>query len=203
MRARSLLSVAALLTGLAVACGGTTSPATQVVVGDDIAQEAGPDATPGDARGEASPVDASSDGGCISPTVGQPCSTGQTACQPHDPCCAGYEWTCDSTSGTWQQAGLGCACQVMPEAGPFACGNKTCLDGYYCEAQPPGIVAADGGTIPTAYTCVPVPAACASTPTCGCIESTLSSFDTCSTQTPGVTCTMDTSGHVTVHCIGV
>lgn len=136
MRPRSLLSLAGLLTGLALACGGTTSPASQVIVGDDIGPEAGSDARPGDARTEAAPVDASSDGGCITPTVGQPCTQGQTACQPPDPCCAGYEWVCDSTGGTWQQAGLGCACQLMmPDAGPFACGNKTCLDGYYCEAQ--------------------------------------------------------------------
>jgi hypothetical protein len=203
MRPRPLLSLGALLTGLLLACGGTTAPGTRLVVGDDVDTEAGVDAPPGDARAEATSGDAGSgsDGGCISPTVGEACTAGESACQPHDPCCAGYMWTCDS-SGTWQQTGLGCACQAVPDAGPFACGDKTCLEGTYCTAQPPGIVAADGGMIATAYTCVPVPAGCASAPTCACIESTLPSFDACSTKSPGVTCDSDPAGHVTVHCIG-
>ena len=57
--------------------------------------------------------------------------------------------------------------------------------------------------IPVAYQCVQVPPACASTPTCGCIESTIPSFDTCSTQTPGVACTTDAVGHVSIGCLGV
>src|ERR1700679_2678766 len=48
------------------------------------------------------------DGGCISPTEGEACSSGEVACQPPDPCCTGDEWFC--MAGTWQKAGLGCAC---------------------------------------------------------------------------------------------
>jgi hypothetical protein len=126
------------------------------------------------------------------------------ACQPADPCCAGYEWVC--STGTWQQSGLGCACQVEAgavDAGPFTCGTSTCAGGDYCQDHPPGIVPADGGSFPDAYECLPVPAACAATPTCACIESTLPSGDACSTHTPGVTCTDDGAGHVVLHCLGV
>jgi hypothetical protein len=36
----------------------------------------------------------------------------------------------------------------------------------------------------------------------GCIESTFSAGDPCSTDTPGVSCTADAEGHVTIDCIG-
>ncbi len=52
----------------------------------------------------------------------------------------------------------------------FACGNDSCdARSEYCEAHPPGIAFADGGTPPTAYICGSIPAACANTPTCACI----------------------------------
>jgi hypothetical protein len=147
-----------------------------------------------------------SDGGCITPTVGQACTTSELACQPHDPCCAGYEWTCDVSTGTWQQVGLGCACAVeagLPEAGPFTCGTATCPGADFCEDHPPGIRNPDGSVPPDSYECNPIPSSCSATPTCACIEATLSSSDPCSTQ-PSVnaTCT-DDAGHVIIHCIGV
>jgi hypothetical protein len=135
------------------------------------------------------------DGGCISPTEGEACSSGEVACQPPDPCCTGYEWFC--MAGTWQKAGLGCACTVSP---PFACGTTTCSAGFYCEDHPPGIAEPDGGVPSDAYTCSPLPAACAATPTCACIEATLSQGDSCSTSF-GAMCTEDASGNITIVCL--
>jgi hypothetical protein len=144
------------------------------------------------------------DGGCIDPTEGAACTSQQAACQPSDPCCAGYVWGCTGTPATWQKLGLGCTCPIEAgvDAGPFACGSVTCSGGQFCEVQPPGIASADGGTPPTGYTCVFVPPACAASPTCSCIESTLSPSDTCSTHIPGVSCMADGEGHVTIDCIG-
>ena len=88
------------------------------------------------------------------------------------------------------------------DAGPFACGTTTCAADEYCTDHPPGIVPADGGMFPDAYICVPIPATCTTAPTCACIESTIPSEDPCSTHTPGITCTADTDGHVTIGCIG-
>jgi hypothetical protein len=137
-------------------------------------------------------------GGCITPTVGQACGASDLACQPADPCCTGYEWVC--TEGEWQKEGLGCACQAMM---PFPCGTTTCQGGQICEDQPPGVAVPDGGTPPDSYTCVPVPSACAASPSCACIGDALPSSDPCSPKTPLVTCTEDGAGHVTLHCLGI
>jgi hypothetical protein len=136
-------------------------------------------------------------GGCISPSVGEACSQGDVACQPANPCCAGYEWTC--TGGAWEQAGLGCACMTPP---PFACGMTTCAVGDLCEVHPPGIAPPDGGVPPDVYTCSPLPGACASTPTCACLGATISSGDPCSPGF-GAMCTVDADGNVTVVCLDV
>src|SRR5262249_20515923 len=97
-------------------------------------------------------------------------------------------------------------CQVdagMPDASsPFACGTTKCAGGDFCEDHPPGILPADGGTLSDDYECLPIPAACATTPTCKCIQSTLQVGDPCSPITPGVTCPEDGSGHVEIHCRG-
>ncbi|MGH7295315.1 MAG: hypothetical protein ACRELB_10290 [Polyangiaceae bacterium] len=197
---------------LAAACGGSTrssqvTPPGDDVLGDDYAGDAaGVDATSDASDAGDAAVDSTGDGGCISPTVGESCASGQTACQPQDPCCAGYVWVCTATggaAGTWQQEGLGCACNVgTGDGGPFACGSHTCTGQQFCEVQPPGIAFADGGTPPTAYTCTTVPPACAASPTCACIESTIPPQDVCSTQTPGVSCNDDGAGHVTIDCLG-
>lgn len=180
---------------LHAACGGSTSTLHQTPPGDDLGDDLGDDF-----GGEAG----TGDGGCIDPTEGAACTSKQVACQPSDPCCAGYVWSCTGSPETWQKLGLGCTCQIDAgvDAGPFACGSATCAGGQFCEVQPPGIAAPDGGTLPTGYDCVPVPPACAASPTCGCIESTLSPSDTCSTATPGVSCTADGEGHVIIDCIG-
>ncbi len=141
-----------------------------------------------------------SDGGCIQAAMNEACTTTEFACQPSNPCCTGYQWVCSATpgtTGTWQKEGLGCACNV-----PFACGPQTCAGNTFCEVQPPGIAGPDGSTFPDTYECVLLPSACLATPTCACIEGTLSPSDTCSTQTPGVTCTSDGNGHVTIDCLG-
>jgi hypothetical protein len=188
---------------LVVACGGSSTAPNRTPPGDDMGDDYGGDAghdASGDASGD---TGAGGDGGCILPTEGTSCATGENACQPSDPCCAGYEWACVGTPPTWQKEGLGCACQAGGlDAGPFACGTTTCSAGSFCEVQPPGIAGPDGSTLPSSYSCVPLPATCAAAPTCGCIESTLSSADPCSTQNPGVTCASDTSGDVTVYCLG-
>ena len=134
-------------------------------------------------------------GGCQEPTEGESCSDADVACQPADPCCAGYEWTCPN--GTWFQAGLGCAC--IPDT--FACGKLLCGAGEICVHRPPGV---DAGEVPPdAYVnCEPTPSTCTGTPTCACAADARPGSDPCSTQNPGVTCTDDGAGHVTLQCMG-
>jgi hypothetical protein len=171
-----------------------------------------PDAAPPDATADAFPLDAASsdgsssdtspdaptpgDGGCITPTVGAPCTPGQNACQPSNPCCAGYVWSC--SSGVWVQEGLGCAC-----AGSFGCGSLTCTATQYCTDTPPGVAPAEGGRFPDFYQCVTIPSACVSVPTCACIEGTIPAQTACSTQSPTLAqCVEDDAGYVTIHCVG-
>lgn len=90
----------------------------------------------------------------------------------------------------------------LSEAGPFTCGTSTCPGGDYCEDHPPGVRTPDGSVPPDGYLCDPIPSSCAATPTCACIQATLSPGDPCS-KTAGVTCTDDGAGHVIIHCIGV
>jgi hypothetical protein len=94
----------------AAACGGATlAPAPQKDGGES--KDAG---TPIDARTQDAP--GVGDGGCINPVVGEACTDTSAACpQPGDPCCIGYEWSCQS--GAWAKLGLGCACRVEPDAG--------------------------------------------------------------------------------------
>lgn len=131
------------------------------------------------------------DGGCIDPTEGQSCGKGDVACSSGDPCCVGYAWAC--IDGKWNKEGLGCACMAKPDAGPFACGDKTCEPGEFCEVQPPGIAFEDGGTPPTSYTCRTIPSECSASPSCACIEAK----ESCSVGS----CSIDGS-NVTVSCIG-
>jgi hypothetical protein len=132
-------------------------------------------------------------GGCVSPTVGESCSPGEAACQPPNPCCAGYEWGC--VAGAWQQEGLECACTTAP----FACGTTTCSEGFYCEVQPPGIALPDSG-VAAGYSCLPLPAACAASPSCACLGAALGDGEPCSPSF-GAMCTVDAAGNVTVTCI--
>jgi hypothetical protein len=134
---------------------------------------------------------------------------GLTCPAPSVFCEAGGPGRLECEHGVWVEP-LGCweggveSGGHVVDAGPFACGNTTCAAGQYCTDHPPGIAPADGGTFPDAYMCEPIPASCASSPTCGCIESTIPKGDPCSTSNaPGVTCTDDSAGHVTIHCLGV
>jgi hypothetical protein len=197
MDARHTLLVG-LVAGYALGCGGSTSGQAPDAATPDAAS---PDSTSPDGAIQDAPADAptsdgpaSLDGGCIVPTVGAPCAPGQMACQPSNPCCAGYLWTC--TNGTWAQSGLGCAC-----LGSFACGNLTCNATQYCTDTPPGVPF--DGPISDAYQCVPIPSACVATPTCSCIQGTIPSNTSCSTVgNPGVRCAEDDAGYVTIHCMG-
>jgi hypothetical protein len=133
-------------------------------------------------------------GGCISPTVGEACSSTDVACQPANPCCTGYEWTC--MAGTWQQEGLGCACQTTP---PFACGTTTCSAGFFCQDQPPGIAPPlDSGVPADTYQCLPLPASCGSTPSCSCLQ-TAPPQGSCAGV--GSMCSEDASGNITIVCL--
>ena len=204
LRAASPLFLAAALLGLASGCGGTTSPGL-----DDQTADAAVDGAATDASGSA-------DAACVVATVGAACSAASAACQPADPCCAGYLWTCDPSTHVWEKAGLGCAC-VGPgdaggsdadasraeDAGPFACGGLTCPGDAYCTDTPPGINFADGGRPPDYFACTKIPASCAATPTCACIEASLPSGDACSTRSPAVTCVDQGAGRVTLHCQGI
>ncbi len=140
--------------------------------------------------------DASTDGGCIQPVEGASCSSNDVACQPPgNICCVGYSWMCQN--GSWFKAGVGCACQVTVDAGPFACGPSLTCDGTQkiCIDQAPGIAYADGGTPPDSFSCNPIPSACLSTPTCACVVAQ----KPCPTQ---VSSCDDTSGGVKVYCMG-
>jgi hypothetical protein len=159
------------------------------------------------------------DGGCIVPTEGQSCTKDDKACQPADPCCAGYLWICNP-SGTWEKSGVGCACgpfdtgtrydaadasdafdasdasdAIAADVGPFACGTSlVCRDDEICLVRASG-VPTDGGPV-YSYECDPFPAACAATPTCACIEAHAPA-----SCTPD-SCTLDASGRATLGCLG-
>lgn len=93
--------------------------------------------------------------------------------------------------------GAGAGGSVTP---PFACGTTTCAAGDFCEAHPPGVEAPEGGVPSGAYTCSPLPVACASTPTCACLAAAISSGDPCSPSF-GATCSVDAEGNVSVVCL--
>ena len=200
---RHAAAIAAL--AFVAGCGGTTS------LGDTIDAASSVDGAARDAAREGASADAS----CLAPTVGAACAAGEVACQPTDPCCAGYLWACGPSTHVWEKAGLGCAC-INPvdsgadadaakgeDAGPFACGPRTCSSGAYCTDTTPGVRLADGGAPPDSFACSPVPASCATTPTCACIGASFPAGDVCSTRNPGVTCAEDGGGHVTLHCQGI
>jgi hypothetical protein len=89
------------------------------------------------------------------------------------------------------------------DSGPFMCGEITCVAGQYCTDRAPNIPGIEGGP-PDTFICVPIPMSCMLTSvTCDCIESSITPGDGCSPQTPGVTCTVDGYGNVTLHCKGL
>jgi len=103
---------------LALGCGGTVFSPTDGS-GDGGAGDSGKP-PPADAQVKDtghSPDTSTSDGGCIAnPTLGGACTPGEQACQVGNPCCIGYVWECSTSTSTWIQLGVGCSCQVQPDA---------------------------------------------------------------------------------------
>ncbi len=85
--------------------------------------------------------------------------------------------------------------------GTFACGSQTCTPKQYCLDMPPGVESADGGTVPDAFACTDLPAACLNEATCTCIQTNTATGGQCSIGAPGVTCG-GSAGAVTVKCLG-
>jgi hypothetical protein len=134
-------------------------------------------------------------GDCIVVTEGEACAPSDLACQPASPCCAGYEWACNSITRTWQQAGLSCPCADPPHgSGPTACEAMTCPAGDYCLVQPPGINNPDGGPLPTSYSCQPPPSSCGGLSSCTCID-----IQNACDGAPG---SCSETGGVVVSCVG-
>jgi hypothetical protein len=128
-------------------------------------------------------------GACVMPSLGGPCAPTDQPCQPPDPCCAGYQWTCNAGSQTWEQVALGCACQTAP----FPCGGTMCTAGEYCE-----ILSGHDGGPPPVYTCHPYPESCGPADSCSCVENSV----LVSTGVPCFSCNTDSAGHMTIHCGG-
>jgi hypothetical protein len=131
--------------------------------------------------------------------VGEACSASSPpACQPSDPCCVGYEWSCDTSTGTWEQLGLGCACPAPPS--PTPCGPNECAPGNYCLVIGPDYP--DGGAS-GGYKCLPVPGPCADVPNCTCVEAMASQSDpSCSPDGGGTSCTDLGNGSIRLGCQG-
>jgi hypothetical protein len=95
--------------------------------------------------------------------------------------------------------------QVANDGGPYSCGEIVCLPNEYCADHAPNVPHDSGAPLADTYLCIPAPLACQRTGqmTCECIESAILPGDACSNTTPGVTCTADSAGNVTIHCQGV
>ena len=80
---------------------------------------------------------------------------------------------------------------------PFSCGSATCPGSDYCDLYTP-FGSPTGGD--QAYRCSPIPAACASQPTCACfVDGNLPGGDPCAGCSGG-SCSDDGEGHVTIAC---
>jgi hypothetical protein len=193
-------ALAPLAFPIVIACGGSTSSSAE-------------DAGAGDA-----PL--APDTGSACPSIwswideGQPCSQEGLECSIEGECgglgctCTQGGFHCIPVCARFSPPALCCSYDagrdVAPphDAGPFSCGpTLTCSSAEFCTDQPPGIVAPDGGPIADYYACTPIPAACATTPTCACIQPTLPS--NCQSTLPPASCVEDGAGHITVHCLGV
>jgi hypothetical protein len=77
----------------------------------------------------------------------------------------------DSAPDSGHDAGRDAASDASThDAGAIACGNASC-DGtkQYCQIGHGGVQLPDGGNN-TSYTCLPLPMACVSNPTCACLQ---------------------------------
>ena len=175
MARSSFFASFALTSALAAACGGTTLTSSTT-------SDSGADASAGKDGGSGVDAVATADGGCIeSPVLGAACNPqGPAACNLGDRCCIGYDWNCSSQTATWEQLGLGCACQVQPDASGVidaasgsdagasdagdACGG--CAVGDVCvvttSSGGPCIQPGDGGVCPDG-TVVPPNSCCSNT----------------------------------------
>lgn len=93
----------------------------------------------------------------------------------------------------------------VSDGGPFSCGAIVCLTNEYCADHVPNVPHEGGAALQDTYICIPAPLACQQTGqvTCGCIQSAILPGDACASTTPGVTCTTDGAGNVTIHCQGI
>jgi hypothetical protein len=207
---------------LFVHCGGSTAvqttPAdagsTADAPGDVIHRGVERDARVGDDDSARPPVTGDDGSACPLLTLaseGAACELEGVTCPAPDVFCeAGGYGRLECENGRWVEP-LGCweggvadgGSSHIVDGGSFACGDTTCAAGDYCADHPPGIPSLDGGRIPDAYVCMPVPPSCASSPTCGCIESTIPAYDPCSPGNVGGNCTADGAGNVTIYCLGV
>ena len=117
-----LVRFLAASSALLAACGGSTLSAPPAGGDGGASRDAA-------LRHDGATSDAppSGDGGCIDPVVGEACTSTGSACpQVGDPCCIGYVWSCQN--GSWAQLGLGCSCEVHPDAAVDAgpdCGQQS------------------------------------------------------------------------------
>ncbi len=160
--------VAAIGMAWLAACGGSGSVAP--------ARDAGTDAPP-DAAVLGQHCPPASPKSCCDPTF-------VTACKV----AGGYLETCTNMTCVGVPASATCEPPAVPDAGSFGCATVACAVGSVCVYGQP---AQDGCS---QYTCMPPPAACASTPTCGCIEANAAGW------LPGgdVMCQADADGNLDV-----
>ena len=147
---RSSMWVLMAMTGLASACGGTTT----LPLDGDGGMDASSDAV-SEGGGDA--------GSCVpSPVTGTACKVGDVSCDKVNACCA-PSYACSPQSKTWEALAVGCACIG------FTCGDKTCAGTQICVVRGSGVLVPDGGKS-TFYECAEYPAACARQWTCDCLK---------------------------------
>jgi hypothetical protein len=148
----------------------------------------------------ASSVDASSEVTRPAPPTGRKPDAAATECPGTGTVAAVACATEAGADGESDAAGDG---PPVTASGPFPCGPITCVSTEYCADHVPNNPGGASGGPPDTYICNPIPLACTQTPTCACIEQTIALSDGCSPQTPGVKCSADGAGHVTMRCNGL
>ena len=130
---------------------------------------------------------------CLS---GGSCQTRPAACTTaSDPICACdgriYDSRCLANMAGQDESDTG---GCTPPSGRFACGPRFCVQGAeYCLASSP----LNPGNSPGAYTCMPLPASCGTTPTCACIPRPAG------TACISSSCSQSASGDLEMGCISL
>lgn len=123
------------------------------------------------------------DGKCVTrPTV---CALEAT---PQICGCDGYAYAseCEAHAAGTDVSGFNFSCPGPPPQ--FACGDKLCsFAAEYCQ-----LTTSDTPPITSTYTCMPLPAECGASPTCGCVAGV-----SC-----GNSCIQSADGSLTVTCFG-